>query len=75
MACRNRALRGISKGSIRSPRKKSVKIAVIEPLEVPARAPFGHRGRNQVKIAVIEPLEVSPRAPFGRRGRNQKELL
>jgi len=65
----------MSKGSVRSPRKNQVRIAVNEPLELCLRAQLGRRGRNQVRIAVIELLELCLRALLGRRGRNQVRML
>ena len=61
----------MSKGSVRSPRKNQVRIAVNEPLELCLRAQLGRRGRNQVRIAVIEPLEALLGARLGRQGRDQ----
>ena len=49
----------MSKGSVRSSRKKSSQDAVTEPLEVPLRALLGRQGRDQVTSPnQIKPLHV-----------------
>ena len=57
--------RGSSSGS-----KAYLSVALIEPLESPLRALFGHLQRGLITVAATEPLETPLRALFGhpRRG-------
>ena len=52
--------RGSSSGS-----KAYLSVALIEPLESPLRALFGHLQRGLITVAATEPLETPLRALFG----------
>ena len=60
--------RGSSSGS-----KAYLSVALIEPLESPLRALFGHTWKSLTTIAVIEPLEGIIRSDKRRKKKNHKQ--